>query len=396
MTDVQTITSDTQSDTCPACNETFKLTTGNWKQISLPCDPGTTVDDVFGDNLSGTYATDWVVFERDALNDTYVQLALTDTVEIGRGYWIKTLVGSQWVNIYGSNNVVTDFPLESDPAGRSNQAGHLYAYDVCWSDVEVIDSTADPLDCAAAPTCTLSEADAAGIMSRIAYKWTGSAYAAFDGVTPGLKGTLVPWDGFWVEAYKPGTKLRIPATGGNCGAPAEVLSALAFLKKKDKSVSDWYVRLIASSGNLQDSHNILGQLSDSVEGYDSHDLKELPPFSPPYLSVVFPHPYWGDQAGDYTSNFHSLQRKVKDQWYFDVLSSEVGAEVTLSWEGEDSLPNKTYLIDVRTGQRFQVEPGGSYTFTTESQREGFWWLAGIKTPEYDGGDDDDDDDNDDG
>ena len=133
------------------------------------------------------------------------------------------------------------------------------------------------------------------------------------------------------------------------------------------------MRLIAESGSLKDSHNVLGQLSDSVVEYDSHDLPELSAFSAPYLSIVFPHLEWGERSGDYTSDFHSRQGKIKDEWYFEVLSSESGAAVTLTWEGEESLLKKAFLVDAETGKRFLVKRGESDTFTMEGARKGFWW-----------------------
>ena len=364
------------------CEQTLQLTTGEWKQISLSCDPGTAnqVSQVFGDDLAGTHETDWVVFKReynDTTGDKYKAVGWGESLEMGRGYWIKTLEAAQSVTVRGIYNVPVELALEGEAGGRYNLAGHPFEFDVCWSDMEIINPAATPASCAAAPTCTLAEADAAGYMSRLAHKWTGAAYAAFDGQTPGLEGTLVAWDGFWVKVFATGLKLRTPATAGNCGAPAETLSqAVAFRKSNNKkTTANWFVRLIAESGDLRDSHNVLGQLSDSVQGHDSHDLFELSPFGNSYLSIVFPHLDWGDRSGDYTSDFRSLQSKIKDEWYFEVLSSDPGATVTLTWEGEESLLGKAFLVDAETGKRFLVKRDESYTFRMEGSRKGFWWLV---------------------
>ena len=204
-------------------------------------------------------------------------------------------------------------------------------------------------------------------------------YEAFDGQTPGLEGTLVPWDGFWVKAFATGLKLEVPASPAlDCAALGEtpLSSAVAFRKSDSKkTAANWFVRLIAESGSLKDSHNVLGQLSDSVVEYDSHDLPELSPFSAPYLSIVFPRPDWGERSGDYTSDFHSQQTKIKDEWYFEVLSSDPEATVTLTWEGEESLLEKALLVDAEPGKRFLIKRGESYTFTMEGVRKGFWWQA---------------------
>ena len=105
------------------------------------------------------------------------------------------------------------------------------------------------------------------------------------------------------------------------------------------------MRLIAESGSLSDEHNVLGQLADSVKGLDSHDLPELAAFSAPYLSIVFPQDNWGSESGDYTSDFHSLNKKAKDSWYFEVASSEIGETVTLRWEADEVHLKRTFLLD---------------------------------------------------
>ena len=360
------------------CEDSFQLAAGEWKQISLACDPGAaaSLEAVFGDDLSGTYKTDWAVFRRehhatDPGLDHHVAVELGEDLEVGEGYWIKTLLASQVAGSEGVYNVPVEVELAQGAAGRYSLVGHPFEYEVCWSDVEVIKGAA---------TLTLDQADAQGVISRIGYKWTGASYAAFNGQTPGLEGTLVPFDGFWVKAYEAQpleiVSLRIPA-GGNCGAPAETLSESVALRKgkKKKERADWFVRLIAESGSLSDEHNVLGQLADSVEGLDSHDLPELAAFSAPYLSIVFPQDDWGSESGDYTSDFHSLNKKAKDSWYFEVASSEIGETVTLRWEADEVHLKRTFLLDAATGKRFKVKPGGSYSFTVESEREGFYWLV---------------------
>ncbi len=249
--------------------------------------------------------------------------------------------------------------------------GHPHAYDVCWSDVQVIDGAntlslaqADP-----AGACQAANAAANGcVMSRIAHKWTGAAYAPFDGTTLGMEGTAVPWDGFWVSAVKSGISLRIPAIGGGAGLPCG--------NPKARGQGGWYVRLIAESGDLRDAANVLGQLPDSVQGYDSHDLEELAPFGERYLTVVFPHADWSAQAGDYGSDYHPLRDPaVPDAWRFEVRSSDPEAEVTLRWEGPAERLLGAELTDLETGQRIAVDSSGSYVFSMNGPARQFAWVA---------------------
>ncbi len=360
------------------CSETFDLTTGEWKQISMTCDQtdaNRTLDDVFGDDMDGVYETDWIVKSRDPVAGINVTLALTDEMEVGRGYWIKTNETSQTVDNEGIDNVETEAPLDADDtdgtgcgssAGLCNLVGHPHRFDVCWADVEVIDGVSTLSLAMADPSgvCQGTGAEAAGcVMSRVAYKWTGSAYAPFDGETMGMEGTLVDWDGFWVSAVKDGIKLKIPAVTSNCGDP----------QRATQRGGGWYIRLIVESDGLEDLSNVIGQLPDSVDGYDSHDLLELFPLDP-YLSVVFPHPVWGDRADDYTSDYHQLRDESEpDAWAFEVRSSDPTAEITLRWEGPESRLLGSILTDLETGEQVAVAPGGSYTFIMTDTTRSFFW-----------------------
>ncbi len=49
--------------------------------------------------------------------------------------------------------------------------------------------------------------------------------------------------------------------------------------------------------------------------------------------------------------------------------------MTLRWEADEVHLKRTFLLDAATGKRFKVKPGGSYSFTVESEREGFYWLV---------------------
>ncbi len=362
------------------CEESVSLPMGAWRQISMICDQtegNRILGEVFGDDLDGTYETDWILKYVDPITGINITPTLGDPLEVGKGYWIRTNMSAQSVEMQGIDNDEIEFELEGDgtdgtgcgtSAGLCNMVGHPHRFDVCWSDVEILDggstlslSTADP-----ASACQAADAvDNGCVMSRIAYKYLSGSYEAFDGVTLGMLGTLKPWDGFWVSAAKDSIRLKIPATTSNCGAP--------------ELGDGWFIRVIAESGALEDHGNVLGQLPDSVDGYDSHDLLDLAPL-PPYLTVAFPHPDWGDHANDYTSDYHALRLESEpDAWSFEVRSSDPGAEVTLRWEGPDSRLLGSVLVDLETGQQVAVAPDGSYTFTMMGPTRSFHW--GYLTPD---------------
>ncbi len=245
---------------------------------------------VFGEDLAGVHEGDWIVFGRkyhDTEGDSYQSVGWDETLEVGRGYWIKTTEVGQEVTVQGLYSVPVEASLEGDGGGRYNLMGHPFEFDVCWADVEVINPAATPQQCANTPTCTLGEADAAGFISRIAHKWASGNYAAFDGQTPGLKGTLVPWDGFWVEAFAEGIKLKIPANpAGDCEALAETVSqAVAFRKSKNKKETFDGGSLTSDAGwllfgSLDRQHRLCEGFSSCIsesrdQRYIRHDLLKL-------------------------------------------------------------------------------------------------------------------------
>ena len=370
------------------CSETVSLPTAQWKMLSLPCDPGAsdTVADVFGDDMTGTYGTDWIVYERDEAAGSYVALTLASPLEAGVGYWIKTNDAGESVTVGSTSPAVTEVDLAADSGGIQNLVGHPFDFDVCWGDVRVIDGAsvltldeADPV-VDSMRACDTDPVDASCVMSRTMYKWDG-AYTPFDGGTPGAEGTLESYDALWVKAFKSGIKLRVPARGSSsCGGSLRLPPSggtgfadfAAAAPGGDQALKarplarPWGVRLIAEGGGLRDAGNLFGQLADSTDDRDLHDLKELAPFAAPYLTVVFPQPDWGSQAGDYATDFHALRpRLTRDAWVFEVRASPEVAQVTLTWDGPRRILRRLRLIDRITGERVPMRPGGSYTYATD-------------------------------
>ncbi|MCP4656061.1 MAG: hypothetical protein GY856_11665 [bacterium] len=204
----------------PPCSTSNSLVADQWRMISLPCDTGSndTVQEVFGNDLeSADYGMRWGIFERDELVQVYRMLELTDPLNEGVGYWITTLDPGQSITVDGAPNEVVDVPLVAAADGRQNLVGHPFDVDVCWADAQVVDGAsvltlheADPV-IGPMRACAMEPPDPSCVMSRVAYKWTGAAYEVFDGETPAMQGTLEPFDGLWVKAFKPGVTLRIPA-----------------------------------------------------------------------------------------------------------------------------------------------------------------------------------------
>ena len=141
------------------------------------------------------------------------------------------------------------------------------------------------------------------------------------------------------------------------------------------------MRLIAESAaeDLKDDGNVIGQLQDSSSGFDEHDLPEPAPFEP-YLTIIFTQPDWGDNAGDYTSDFHPVTRNnKKDSWSFVVVSNDHEREVTLSWIGPENALKNSLLVDLDNGEVIEPDKLGRYTFFMNGERRNFAWEY-VKRP----------------
>lgn len=356
-----------------SCQANLVVPQNQWLMVGIPCVPGggDTVADVFGDDLSGVYGTDWGIFEWDATNQLHQLVPETGTSLVrGQGYWLKTVNAGETVNISGNHGGQVDIPLVSEATdGRVNLLGHPhnFPFEVCWKDVRVVDgasvltlSEVDP-EVGGQLSCTVNPALAGCVMSRVGYRWNGSSYDTFDGETPGAEGVLGSFDGVWVNAFKAGIQLRIPQLE-TCAATKALLAP-----------DEWYHRLVVSADGLEDRGNILGHLRGSLDGPDRRDLDEPAPFGSPYLTLVFPHPEWEDRAGDYNVDYRPPAET--GEWLLEVRSDQL-REVSLRWEAPQGRLSRVVLRDLERGVEIRPQADGSYQFTMVGTRHRLSWRLG--------------------
>ncbi len=102
------------------CSVTKAIPENQWTQIGIPCDAPAgqnTVADIFSDDISGTYDTDWVLYSYNPTTNAYEKLALTDIVEIGKGYWLISF----------NQPTTLDMPLGSQPVNIQTSTQCLFA-----------------------------------------------------------------------------------------------------------------------------------------------------------------------------------------------------------------------------------------------------------------------------
>jgi hypothetical protein len=151
---------------------------------------------------------------------------------------------------------------------------------------------------------------------------------------------------------------------------------------------EWYLRLKVDepATGYRDHNSVLGQLLTAKNGPDPADLGEMPPFATPFLTLVFPHPEWGTNAGDYASDFRSAQRLNKRgrpapglpaaDWAFEIRTDRPGTPVVLTWEGPREILKRSRLVDRTTGRTLIPSPkvtAKGYRVTLTTGKRSFIW-----------------------
>jgi hypothetical protein len=274
--------------------------------------------------------------------------------------------------------------------GRYNNLGFPLPYAVDWADVRLqVENPAGVFT-----GLTPSGAQAANYMSAQFWVWTGGSYQTFDdAATPGAlrpmrsffvrmlagstgvvslkllipaKPTLktsaraaaTPWYLAWIERLIPAAAAEeAEAAVGLSEREAKRASSMAAAAKRGRA---WRIRLSVENPalNLADPGNWLGELPGSLPGYDPTDLREIAPAASPWLSLVFPHPDWGEAAGAYATDYRTPGTRDRQQrtWQFEIRAdaSQIGQPVYLGWEGERRVLRRCVLTDGVSGQRHRL------------------------------------------
>jgi hypothetical protein len=217
------------------------ITGHTWELVGIPADfrnssnTKTTIEDIFDDDMSGSYGTDWRVYRREYNvtdnNSSYVYMDIKDELKFGVGYWLGSKLDSTWsengavsVDYNSSTNGTNDCPAERcveipmtsvaldeavDDLNNSGpyryfMTGFIGKQPINWSDCRLIVSD---LDGSNQEILTPSDADSAGYMYKQIWQYNPSnskseakGYTTCDDVTPGSC-KLIPYKGFWVELH---------------------------------------------------------------------------------------------------------------------------------------------------------------------------------------------------
>jgi len=164
---------------------------------------------VFGDDISGTYGTDWILYRYDA--NGYVPLDETsDTLSQGVGYWIIQKSGDE---------VTLEMPDNSSPTPIANISGCLDTAEGCfeiplitqanvaqWNMIGYPFASSESLgntrvltdDTGACVSgCDLNTAQSQGIAHNQLWTYDGTRFQVVN-----TSGNLEPWGGYWLATLQ--------------------------------------------------------------------------------------------------------------------------------------------------------------------------------------------------
>ncbi len=189
------------------CETALNLAQNKWAQISLSCSlpaGSTTVQAVFGDDLSGTYDTDWMVYSYNSATNTYTNIGLNGILTQGTGYWIIQLntntarldlpQGSTPILVTQSNQCAStsgcySLPLATKPAAvQWNMLGHIFPYTIAFNRLRIVTNSG-----LCASGCTLDQAKSENIVENTFWYFDGLSYKLIQN-----NNNLVSWTGFWI------------------------------------------------------------------------------------------------------------------------------------------------------------------------------------------------------
>lgn len=201
----------------------FTLHSNQWTQISLPCDPGAfnSVNDIFSDDITGTYGDDWVVYGYNPVSNSYFDPTLAGSLKQGRGYWVIQTMGVPVVLDMPDSCTVTPVSISNQcqtangcyevPLATSNQfikwsmLGFPFRAKQKWNDFRIVSTQSS---CSSSSGCSLNEAKTADVFHNQAWRYNASTkqYGIIEGANE-----VRPWDAAWVRilSQAQNTHLRI-------------------------------------------------------------------------------------------------------------------------------------------------------------------------------------------
>lgn len=200
----------------PDCNSTtldYTLVINTWALLGLPCEPpeGASLATLFGDDVSGVYEFDWVVYVfNPALgeNGEYETLSEDLLPEVGQGFWIiQTRDPVAFLDLPENSLPVSSGDYSSDCVSLQGQCssvtlparpgwvllGNPHREAVAMEAIRVVGETGQ---CASG--CNLSQGRATDVVPSSLFTYQREVSRNYQRLAD--VGVLNEWDGFWAYA----------------------------------------------------------------------------------------------------------------------------------------------------------------------------------------------------
>ncbi|HZY78673.1 MAG TPA: choice-of-anchor tandem repeat GloVer-containing protein [Cyclobacteriaceae bacterium] len=310
--------------------DAFGKDQNNYRIISVPLSlSAKTVQAVF-DEFTGIDKKVWRLSRYS--NSSLADLALTDNIEPGKGYWLL-IKDAKSISTGGGTTVTTtsDEPFSIDLTSGWNQIGNPYPFNILWSDMVAAN---DGLT-------TLRTFRADNNPSSPDYPWgDGTILRAKEGGFFNNTGNL--------------QKLKFPVVKKNTSRVQEnpfITNPL--------TDPNWQLYIVAKHNNLVNGVSGIGMRENALENSDPFDGYSMPRFFDRYLEINHKKKFGNDHmsmdivppADDYT-------------WEFDIESSEADRFVTLEWNNTNFGDNDLGMILWDEARQYGVDMRmeNSYTF----------------------------------
>ncbi|MCK5831914.1 MAG: RHS domain-containing protein [Methylococcales bacterium] len=225
------VTQPTNTNISNTCDVTKTISKNEWLLIGIPCtapQTANTMEAILADDVTGTYGTDWRVYEYNPVSKSYDQVNLQDVLQVGKGYWI----------ISANDSAVLDMPTGSLPVNQTSSAqctsptcfeakitsnnstqwqllANPFQHTYKWSELRGKVATGNSL-CNDSDGCTLAEMESAGFVQDQGWYYDNNNYVK-------LKNTTIsPWTGMWMVAHETASSDHAPTLLFPGKAPLEI------------------------------------------------------------------------------------------------------------------------------------------------------------------------------
>lgn len=329
----------------------------SFRMIGVPIAFGTTVP------ASELLTEVPLLYRLDEATRTYTQLTASDVLEGGRGYfgWCD----ASTVLTLSQGKVTAGIPAVKNGAGATTTPSYVFNNTFSYTTLgaptgqEITDGVpaneyrgnhlfANPFY---APISWRSSVNGPTLYGHVAragisfamYKWDGTQYLTYNGVTHA--GTAGEWIepfqavGIWVQSASHILQIDTPAplTGG---AQKARLAASAAPTPPAPDPNSWHLRIEARSGAAIDTENAFGISTEADDAWDVRDSEEPGAGSATWLTVAFDHRSdWTTNPRKYTHDFRKTPLKAGDvvTWTFTV-DGNTGLPATLTWPNLGDIP----------------------------------------------------------